>query len=236
MSIVCPHCGKPINEPEPVSGFPDADVVRFWKTVDKNYTSGCWLSTAIPSGKYGRNMMGGKLTLAHVVSWIIHNGAIPPGQRVCHRCDVPRCVRPDHLFLGTNKQNMEDMVAKGRCRPPMGEKSHFAKLTADDAVRIREAIASGQATIQQLAEQYKTSFQGIYHVARGQVWSHVGGPLLLKRPCRTLSTEEVLKIRAMATAGERVCDISKQFGIHQATISNIIHFKKRKDVLPCPTP
>ena len=86
---------------------------RFWAKVCK--TNGCWTWTASknPHG-YGQIRLSGKLTLAHRVSWTIHNGVIPEGLFVLHICDNPPCVRPDHLFLGTQKDNIRDAVAKKR--------------------------------------------------------------------------------------------------------------------------
>jgi hypothetical protein len=93
--------------------------VRFWDKVQK--TDGCWLWTAAksPAG-YGCFTVGSvkdgtrRLAIAPRVSWELAYGPIPDGMFVCHRCDIPACVRPDHLFLGTPKANIEDCVRKGR--------------------------------------------------------------------------------------------------------------------------
>src|SRR5882672_8799966 len=92
---------------------------RFWSFVEK--CPGCWLWTGGTAGKMHHGVFGvrdpeGKMrtTYAHRFSWEIHKGPIPSGMWVLHRCDVPRCVRPDHLFLGTQQDNMDDMIRKGR--------------------------------------------------------------------------------------------------------------------------
>lgn len=87
---------------------------RFWEKVNKS--GECWTWTACTHHQwgYGHFRAGGKLVTAHRYSWELHNGPIPPGMRVCHRCDNPPCVRPAHLFLGTDADNAHDMIAKGR--------------------------------------------------------------------------------------------------------------------------
>lgn len=87
---------------------------RFWEKVEK--TDGCWLWTASLTNKgYGEFRLNEPSPiLAHRVAYELAHGPIPPGLFVCHHCDNPPCVRPDHLFLGTQKDNAQDMVRKGR--------------------------------------------------------------------------------------------------------------------------
>jgi hypothetical protein len=98
---------------------PASTEERFWSKVDRSGT--CWLWTAsLTKGGYGQFWFPPKRVDAHRASWMIANGPIPAGMCVCHDCDNPRCVRPDHLFLGTKLENTHDIIRKGR---PIGRPS-----------------------------------------------------------------------------------------------------------------
>jgi hypothetical protein len=95
-------------------------IRRFWDKVEK--TNSCWIWKAFKNrqgyGKIGTSSC--KSINAHRVSWVIHNGQIPDNHFVCHKCDNPSCVNPDHLFIGTRQDNINDMMIKKRSR-------HFQK-------------------------------------------------------------------------------------------------------------
>lgn len=130
---------------------------RFWSKVSivKDRTS-CWVWTAgffrSRSGKsYGCFSVGSRtdgtrrMAFCHHVSWELTNGSIPKGTKVLHRCDNQACVRPDHLFLGTQKDNVRDMTAKGRKRPAAGERHGSARLIAKQVSEIRKRYRPGRA-------------------------------------------------------------------------------------------
>lgn len=119
----------------------------FWSKVTKTHT--CWLWTGANNGKgYGRLYVGGKFVYPHRYSFKLHIGDIPTGMLVCHSCDVRNCVNPDHLFLGTSKDNTQDMISKGRLRSA-------TKLSEHDVMRIRDLYASGTYSQAKLAQEYR---------------------------------------------------------------------------------
>jgi hypothetical protein len=108
----CVVCGEPLGRRKgPFCGL----SCRFNSKVTTG--DGCWLWNGARDGKgYGRLIIKDVNARATRVAWELAYGEIPSGLYVCHRCDTPSCVRPDHLFLATNDENMADMVAKGRAR------------------------------------------------------------------------------------------------------------------------
>ncbi len=113
--------------------------------------SGCilWLGGCMPFG-HGRMRWDGKLYLTHRLAWIAHRGPIPDELFVCHKCDVPSCINPDHLFLGTNADNIKDMYTKGRRVMFRGEQ-HARATTTDAQVR---AIRADPRVQREIAADY----------------------------------------------------------------------------------
>jgi len=157
--------------------------LRFWAKVRK--TDGCWLWTASTLGDYGCLAINRKNRGAHRISYELHYGPIPKGMFVCHRCDTPRCVRPEHLFLGTPKDNSLDMTRKGRA--PRGDK-HFThahpeklqmgvqrynhKITEQDVRDIRRLKSEGLSTLV-LSKRFGISRKDIDLIAARIGWRHV---------------------------------------------------------------
>lgn len=95
--------------------MPKSLLERFHENIVRIPESGCWIWMGFTNPKgYGLLTVNSKNKFSHRLSWELHNGTIDSGLLVCHRCDIPPCVNPDHLFLGTPKDNAQDMIKKGR--------------------------------------------------------------------------------------------------------------------------
>jgi len=131
---------------------------RFWEKVDKTDIYGCWLwNGCIKETGHGRFVTLEKLDYAHRFSWELHYGKIPKGKWVLHKCDNGKCVNPDHLFLGTNIDNIIDMNKKHRGRN---------KLNVEQVREIRRKYVRRKVTYVMLGEEYGVSKQVIGDLIR----------------------------------------------------------------------
>jgi len=150
---------------------------RFWSRVVKS--DGCWMwMSPPPKNGYGRISVNGRLWSVHRLSYQMHFGDIPAGLFVCHHCDNRRCVRPDHLFLGTSLDNVRDMIAKGRSRHPNppphpGELHGQARLTASQVIEMRRAYAAGEGSYAQMAARFGVHPQTVASIIQGKRWRHL---------------------------------------------------------------
>jgi len=145
---------------------------KFWKFVDKQDRSECWIWKG-GKNPYGKASVNGKHMGAHRLSYQLFKGIIPIGMQVLHRCDNKPCVNPDHLFLGTAKDNLEDAISKNRLNVHQskneGEKNGRRKITEDDVRSIRQSSES--TTV--LAKKYGLERHQIRLVQRRVRWSHI---------------------------------------------------------------
>lgn len=155
------------------------DVVdRFWSYVNKTEHCWEWRGYRMPfgHGQFRANAIARRPMLSHRVSWMIANGPIPRGLCVCHKCDNPCCVRPDHLFLGTVGDNQRDMAKKGR-HPrnktgylPTGKSHHYykkgPKITREQAQTIRKSTGTNI----EIGAKYGVDPSLISRIKSGEVW------------------------------------------------------------------
>lgn len=174
------------------------DKLRFLKKVN-NIGGGCWEWGGClydkKGGGYGGFSIGGKPFRAHRIAWVIKNGEIKNGLQVLHKCDNPKCCRPDHLFLGTSTDNMQDCAFKkrntmikhpekasrgdahySRRRPEIlkrGEDNWNSKITKEDVLEIRRLHSEMGFSSREIAVNYLISCRSIRDIISRITWRHV---------------------------------------------------------------
>lgn len=149
------------------------EVARFRAKVDRTAKHGCWEWTGCVFKGYGHFKVGGKYgraVPAHRFAYELAHGPIPRGKVVMHRCDNGKCVRLDHLRLGTQLQNVADRQAKGRTA--IGEQNGKARLTFDQVSRIKQELRLGRHP-KAIARPLGVYPSTIYAIRKGITWRHV---------------------------------------------------------------
>lgn len=221
---------KRVKKPRiPISEFSqeqiDCRTPKFWSKVSKSDDGSCWLWTGyINANGYAIMSISRRGYRASRISYFLHHGHISEDLHICHRCDNPACVRPDHLFLGTRSDNMKDSVEKGRFT------KHGAKLTPDQVQAIRRDYAPGR--VPAMCEFYGVRQSTIYEIIHGHTWkSTIDSPhpanLRPKgetHPSAKLTLTQVELIRAEYSRERRNSGVlAKRYGVARSVVSNIIN-------------
>lgn len=160
--------------------YTQSDIAHFWGKVDKDsstiFYNGtcCWIWTGAKFvGGYGQMRMGGRqgrLIKTHRISYEINVGELQGNILVCHHCDNPICVNPDHLFQGTHQDNADDKVSKNRSAVLAGEDNPSSKLAYSQVVEIRNRYAIGNVTQRTLAKEFDVDQQVIWSIVNYRTW------------------------------------------------------------------
>lgn len=194
---------------------------RFWMNV-KSSKDGCWeYCSHLPHNKHRAVVVKGRKIAAHRYSYELHAGPIPEGLCVCHKCDNPACIRPDHLFLGTQTDNMRDCVDKKR--HSYGIASGKARLDESSIAGIVPLRKQGLSEYE-VAARLGVSRSAIASVCQGRSWKHLDSETVTRWDADArakLTPGEVIEIRKLLEQGVPQVEIAKQFNVSRGNISAI---------------
>lgn len=190
---------------------------RFWSKVDKQGSTECWPWTAsvVKNLGYGQFGMGGTMMRSHRVAWELSNGPIPAGMFVLHKCDNPPCCNPQHLFLGTQTDNMQDALAKGR----HGHGTIGGPRKYSDAL-IKKALAEYESDdymgLTAIATKYQISETHLRRLADKH-------GVVIRKKFLKLSPDETKEIRELYRTGNvTYAALGERYGVNQSMIGYIV--------------
>ena len=158
-------------QPHDITSHPK-HIRRFWSKVDIGPEDHCWTWTGRKHQQgYGWFDLDTSMILAHRMCWVLIHGHIPNDLCCLHTCDNPSCVNPNHLWLGSHTDNMQDMLEKGRGNHPKGAQHYKAVLSEVDILSIRDLYPQTSAKI--LAQRFNVTPGTIYHIVQRHTWKHI---------------------------------------------------------------
>lgn len=147
---------------------------RLQKQIDRTDQSGCWLWIGPRTTKgYASTSWQGRFRQVHRMLWEREHGPVPAGLYVLHHCDVRHCVNPAHLYVGTQTDNMRDMVVRGRKPSRKGERNGRCKVSEDTVRTIRRRYAAGGVSLRALGDEYGLTMSVVHKIVTRQTWAHV---------------------------------------------------------------
>ena len=149
---------------------PKDPLPRFLNNIEIS-DSGCWnwIASIILNTGYGCFSVNNKVTLAHRWAYSYYIGPIPTGFFICHTCDNRRCVNPDHLFAGTQKDNLADASSKGRLRGIRKQQSHLTEPQVEEIINLLKFSKKYSS----IARVFSVTRQTIYLIAYNKTWKHL---------------------------------------------------------------
>ena len=202
---------------------------RFWSKTKRNPETGCieWTAMVHRDFPYGLFYWKGRNRVAHRVAWRLAYGSFPDGQVVRHKCDNPRCVNVDHLELGSQADNVADMVERGRQYDRTGENNPKVRLN-EVAVRVIRYMAAKGVPHRKLARVHGVHKSTVTAIVRGLSWTHVGGPTTdgdirgEKSPNAKVTELDVRAIRWLVAGGLPQVRLTWLYGVDKGTVSSIV--------------
>lgn len=205
---------------------------RYADRIDRAGDNDCWVWTGARASRcYGHTHLNNEHIYAHraAYEWA-HGVGSAEGWVVRHQCDNPPCCNPGHLLVGTQADNMQDMLSRGRGNPSKGTEIWTAKLSEDDVLEVRRLAASGWP-IARIREVFPIKHTALMYAATGRTWKHLPGAVSVlakakppgspKGRGRFLDEAKVREIKARVAEGEHQRTIANDFGINRSTISAI---------------
>lgn len=151
-----------------------SELERFKLYTKVNQVTGCWeWERSLDGGGYGMFISSGGREKSHRFAYRAFIGEIPDGLFVCHKCDNTRCCNPEHLFLGTNQDNMDDKVRKHRQHFPIGESNGRSEISLENVRKLRDDYSSGNYSYRDLATRYSISQTQVSRIIRRESWVSV---------------------------------------------------------------
>lgn len=189
--------------------------------ISKN---GCWITNYKGGNSRPRIFINGKHHVLARAAYEVYKGTIPEKMCVCHTCDNGLCINPDHLFLGSQLDNIADRQQKNR--QAKGSSNGHAKLTESQVAQIRDLLAERKLTHRQIADKFGVNPSIICTINTGKSWTHVdgiriGAKINPRRVNAKLDDDKVKQIKKLLAEGMSTVKIGQLFGVATSTIGSI---------------